>query len=429
MAKWRQWLVGMLALVLSGLPGTVQAASEVDILLDALVQNGTLTNVQAGLIRREIAETKEVRNKQLAKEIVPDSARNWNWKGDIRLRNEFRNGEGNSTDAGTANKVNRQRIRFRFGTEAKVADTLKVNLRLATGSTSDPVSTNQSFDVNFNKVTINLDLANVEWAPLVPGITKTAVVGGIMENPLWMVGPMVFDGDLSFHGAAVKLSQDVTPAVNIFTNNGVFVLDTNETEPSALWLTQVGSALKLFPDAPEEVLKNLKLTSAVAYHDYMNTYRNGSGRAGTDPLIRESQNNTDSVEDFNQLNPSVELASMVAGVPFSFFGDWVRNLELGKASSGYQFGVKVGKARIPFDLKSGWEAGYFFQRLEQNAAYDEFTDSDFLDGGTNNRGNVFWVTLATLKNSTAGVKFFTTQELKGAKDHEDRIQFDWITKF
>jgi hypothetical protein len=239
---------------------------------------------------------------------------------------------------------------------------------------------------------------------------------------------MVFDGDLSFHGVAAKVAQEMGP-VTLFTNNGVFVLDTNETEPSALWMTQVGTTLTPFPDAQEEVLKNMKLTGAVAYHDYMNTYRTATNGPGTDPLTRESQNNTDSVTDFNQFNPSVELASVVGGMPVSFFTDWVNNLELGKANNGFQFGVKLNKATVPWSLMKGWEAGYFFQRLEQNAVYDEFADSDFLDGGTNNTGNVFWLNLATLKNSTAGVKFFTTHELKGAKDHEARVQFDWVTKF
>ncbi len=437
MTKWRHWLkLGALITAVTCLPGISFAASEVDILLEKLVEKGVLSNIDAGIIRKEITETKEARNKEIAKDIVPTSARNWNWKGDIRLRNEFRDGEGDSSTAttntgrGTDNRVNRQRIRFRFGTEGKVAENLKANFRLATGTAGDPVSTNQSFDVNFTKVSIFLDSANLEWTPAVPGITKTTLIGGIMENPLWTVGPMVFDGDTTFHGLAGKVSQEMGP-VTVFTNNGIFVLDTDETEPSALWMAQLGASAKLFPDAAldDEFLVNLKLTGAVAYHDYMNTYRNASGRADTDPLVREAQN-TSAAEDFNQLNPTVELSSVVAGVPFSLFSDFVHNYggENG-ANNGFQFGVKLGKATTPWSLKNGWEAGYFFQRLEQDAAYDEFADSDFLDGGTNNHGNVFWITLATLKNSTAGIKFFKTENLKGAKDTETRIQMDWVTKF
>ena len=210
MGQWRWWaVVGILSLAVSGLPGAASAASEVDILLDKLVEKGVLSNVEAGLIRREISETKETRNKELAKEIVPDAARNWKWSGDIRLRDEVRNRQI-GTDGATANAdSHRVRIRFRYGVEAKVNDQLKVNARLATGSTTDPTSTNQSFDTFFAKKTIVLDLANLVYAPEVPGISKVELVGGMMEGPLWTATPMVWDGDLSWDGFAAKVTQQL----------------------------------------------------------------------------------------------------------------------------------------------------------------------------------------------------------------------------
>ena len=420
--NWKRWLwVGILAV--SCLPGAAAAESEMDILLNKLVEKGVLTNVEAGLVRREVNETKEARNKQIAKEIVPDSARNWKWKGDLRLRDEFRNRTG--TDS------NRQRIRFRYGFEGKVNDQLKVTARIATGDPTDPISTNQTFNTFFLKKSIFLDLANLEYTPEVPGISKTSLLGGIMENPLWTVTPMVWDGDLSWDGVAMKVSKEFGPAT-VFSNNGVFALDSDESEPAAVWVTQAGASVTPFADSEAEALKNLKLTGALAYHDYMNV--STSAKAGTDPLTREADN-TASAKDFNQLNPSVELASQVAGYPVSCFGDWVHNTTAGgHDNDGYAIGLKVGKATTPWSLKNGWEGGYFYETLQRDAAFDEFVDSDFGGGGTNRRGNVFWLTLATLKNSTVGVKYFFNQEaIKNAsaapKFREDRVQFDWVTKF
>src|SRR3989338_5445254 len=184
MAKWRQWLVGVL--VAGGLPGAAHAESEMDILLNKLVERGTLSAADASQIRREIADTKETHNKELAKEIMPDSSRNWKWKGDLRLRNEYRN----RTIGTGSGDFSRQRIRFRYGFEAKVNDQLKAGARFATGSTSDPVSTNQSFSTAFNHVNILLDRAYLEYSPEVPGITKVKLTGGIIENPFWLVGPL-----------------------------------------------------------------------------------------------------------------------------------------------------------------------------------------------------------------------------------------------
>jgi hypothetical protein len=433
------------ALALSCLPGVAQAESEMDILLNKLVEKGVLTGVEAGLIRKEVAETKETRNKQLAKEIVPDSARNWQWKGDIRLRDEYRNREGTGQD------FHRQRIRFRYGVTGKVSDQLKVTARIATGSTSDPVSTNQSFNTFFNKKNVVLDLANLEYTPEVPGLSKVALVGGIMESPLWTVGPMVWDGDLSWDGAAVKVSKEMGP-VSLFANNGVFLLDTDESEASSLWVTQGGVSITPFPDAQEELLKNLKLTGALAYHDYVNvsncrkagtnddgstsgTLAGSCTSGSTTTLNRETQNSPPA--DYNQLNPAFEIASTVNQMPVAVFTDWIHNTSANsKVNDGFQVGLKVGKAKNPFvsfsnglNLKDGWEAGYFFQQMQRDAAFDEFADSDFNDGGTNNKGHAFWVTLATLKNSTFGMKYLIGKQLEGAKDVENRVQMDWVTKF
>ncbi len=419
---WRWLLIG--ALVLGCLPRVAQAESEVEILLDALVQNGTITPVQAGQIRRQIAETKETRNKQMAKEIVPDSARNWKWGGDIRLRNEYRNRTGTGQD------VNRQRVRFRYGFDAKVTDNLKVGARLATGSTTDPVSTNQTFDQSFNHNAFVLDRAFAEYTPEIPGITELKLSGGKVENPFWLVGPLVWDDDLNFDGAAVHLAEDLSPTASVFTNNGVFLLQSGITEAASLWSTQGGVMLKPFPDSEEELLKNLKLTGAIAYHDYKNV---------TNPLSESTalttagglKGNTSGIRDLNLLNPTFELGSQYMDVPFGVFSDWVHNTAIssGNNNEGFMVGVKAGKARIPFDLLKGWEVGYFFQRLEPDAAFGAFTDSDFGNGGTNHLGHVWWLKLATLKNSSIQLKYFTTKEVTGSKNHADTFQTDWVTKF
>ena len=431
-----RWLLAR-AVVLGCGSGAAWAESEVDILLNKLVEKGVLSGIEAGQIHREITETKEARNKQIASEIVPDSARNWKWKGDLRLRNEYRNQEG----TGTAR--NRQRIRFRYGFEGKVTDQLKVNARIATGTSStggtggDPVSTNQSFDTNFVKKGINLDLANLEYTPEVPGLTQMKLIGGMTETPFWSVSPLVFDLDVSYDGAAMKISQMEGP-ITLFTNNGLFSLDTDETEPAALWITQAGVSVAPFADSENETLKNFKVTGALAYQDYMNVTT--AAKAGTDIIARENQNSSRAT-DFNQFNPNVEVASIVAGMPVSLYGDWVHNTSApSEDNDGFQVGVKVNKAITPWSLKYGWEAGYYFQQLQRDAEFDEFADSDFNDGGTNNHGHVFWITLATLKNSTFSVKYFIASELEkvfisgrptapDGKDHEDRIQVDWVTKF
>ena len=419
--RWQQWLlIGALVLGQHS-TSAAQATSEVDILLDKLVEKGVLSSADAGVIRREISETKETRNKELAKEIVPDSARNWTWKGDIRLRNDYRNRTGSGQD------VNRQRIRFRYGFDAKVSDALKVGARFVTGNTTDPISTNQTFDTSFNHKNFLLDRAFVQYTPDVRGVDDIKLIGGMMENPFWTVGQLVWDDDLNVDGAAVHLAKRFGPAT-VFTNNGVFPLQSGITEAAVLWSTQGGVSIQPFADAEADAAKHLKLTAAVAYHDYANV-SNPLSESTAQTTAGGAKGNTAGIQDFNLLNPTVELSTQHADVPCSIFGDWVHNTAVASGNNGFQVGLKVGKARRPLDLRTGWEGGYYFERIEPDAAFGPFVDSDFGNGGTDHRGHVWWTKFAVLKNSDMTFKYFNTEELKSAKNHADTFQADWVTKF
>ena len=420
MKSWRRWVV-VGVVVLSGLPGVAQAESDVDILLDTLVQNGTLTPVQAGQVRRQIAETKEARNKQLAKEIVPDSARNVKWSGDMRLREETRERVGDGKD------TNRQRIRFRLGMDAKVSDNLKVGARLASGSTTDPISTNQTLNTSFNHKTLVLDRAFTEYTPEVAALNEVKLTGGVIANPFWTLGQLVWDEDLNFDGAAVHLAKEFGP-VTLFTNDGMFSLDTDIVRSSALWSTQGGVILKPFTDTEDELLKNFKMTGAVAYHDYMNVTSKASDVTAV-TTAGGLKGNSGNLKDLNLLNPNFELASQYRDVPVSTFFDWVHNTGAPSQNDGFQVGVKLGKARVPCDLLKGWEGGYYYERLESDATFGAFSDSDFGNGGTNHTGNVYWLKVAVLKNSVVGLKIFQTTEVKLPKANANTYQMDWVTKF
>ena len=426
------WLVGGVLMI--GWSGTVVAAKDkVDVLLEKLVQKGILTNEEAGAIRQEVvqmeteeatpsvASTDEATTKALANAILPKWVQNMTWGGDIRLREESRNGTG------SGNNVNLQRIRFRLGMETKVADDFRVAARLATGSSSDQVSTNQSFNTSFNRVAFLLDRAYVAYTPEVAGIDQVKLTGGIIENPFWTVSEVVWDEDLNFDGAAAHAHTDLGPA-SLFVTGGLFSLQTAITEAASLWSIQGGASVRPFPHVEAEALNNLTLRGALAYHDYKNV---------TKPLSESTalttagglKGNTSGVQDFNLLDVAFQMASQVGWLPGKLWWEWAHNTAVASGNNGFQVGLGVGKAKTPFDLKEGWEAGYYFERLEPDATFGAFTGSDFGAGGTNHRGNVWWIKLAMLKNSQLGVKYYSAQEVKLPKSHEDRLQVDWLTKF
>ena len=420
MTRWVGWFVVGLVIV-SGWPAAARAQSEVDILLNKLIEKGILTQADASDVRKEVQQTKEARTTELAKEIVPESARNWKWSGELLLREEYRNRTGSGQD------INRQRIRFRYGFDAKVSDQLKVGARLTTGTTTDPGIPNQTFNTSFNHKNFLLDRAYVEYSPELPLVDEARVSGGMIANPFWTIGQLVWDEDVNFDGAAVHLAKIVGP-IAVFTNDGIFLLQSDISEAASLWSVQGGAVWKPLADSSAESLKHLKITGALAYYDYKNV---------TNPLSESTaittagglKGNSDTLKDLNLLNPTVEIMSQYAQIPFGVFSDWVYNTASAASNNGFQIGVKAGQARVPFDLRKGWEAGYYFERLQPNATFGALTDSDFGNGGTNHTGHVYWVKLATLKNSLMQLKYYNTQQIKGAKNHSDTFRADWVTKF
>jgi polyhydroxyalkanoate synthesis regulator phasin len=407
-------------------------ASEADVLLNKLVEKDILTASEAQEVRNEMSPELASHDKDMEEKLKKAGAE-WAQKisinGDIRLRNETRDR--------TSGNVGFQRIRFRLGVKAKVSDNLEVGARFATGGqaggikvksdmgtdligSSDPVSTNQTLSDTFAKKNFNLDQAYIKYSPET-SIGTLAIWGGIFDNP-FVATSLVWDGDLTFGGAALQWSKTVGPA-QPFLNGGVFPIDSGAmgSDNPAMYGTQIGVTLKPMWATGVEAIDNISLKTAVAHYDFSNV-------VASTTLPNSQQGNT--VGTFRELNPYVEITSQgFDGLPITLWGDWVKNTATPDQKNGSQFGIRIGKATTPWDIKKGWELGYFTQEIESNAAHDAFVDSDFGGGGTNRKGKVGYLTFATLKNSTATVKYLDADQITGTASHEKRIQVDWVTKF
>ncbi len=437
-ATLRGLLVGAL---LMGAPGAAQAVSDMELLLDTLVEKGVLTDLEAGNIRREITAQKPAQTKELAKEIVPKWAQSITFSGDLRLRQEsFKRDpveQSTSTTSPSSNSTetrHRQRARLRLGAKATVTDQLEAGLRLATGTNLDPIGTNQSFQDTFDKKDIFVDQMYLKYTtaggPL--EAVPATIVGGKFENPFYAT-PMLWDGDLTFEGGVWTVNPAVGP-VSLFATSGAFPLDelsTNGGDPM-LWGNQIGASWNIAPDATEEWLKNLSVKGAVGYYDFANmentvdTFTNTLGNTGvysggTAPNFTAFR----PTYDFDEVDLLGEVTSQVMGQPVKLYWDYVKNTAVADNDEGFHIGGKVGKADKPL----AWEGGYYYQRLEPDAVFGLFADSDFGEGGTNRSGHVYYAALGTLRNSTIGFKWLVTEQLTGPDRSIDRVQVDWVTKF
>lgn len=134
---------------------------------------------------------------------------------------------------------NRFRLRARLGLDADLMEGFTAGLRLATGSDSAPVSTNQTLGGsggNFSKYSLWLDRAFLKYEPFKntdlksPYADKSDVelTMGRFDNPFWTATDLVYDTDLGFDGLAVKGRHEVSPGITPFAVAGAFpIFNTN----------------------------------------------------------------------------------------------------------------------------------------------------------------------------------------------------------
>jgi len=208
-------------------------ASEVDILVDKLVEKGLLTDLEGDMI---LAETRREARRQdaysaasssSASSALPKWVQKMKLKGDFRLRFQY---ERKDEDKECRT---RGRIRYRLGIETDIVEQVKVGFGLASGSRNDPRSTNHTMENAFSSSDIGIDYAYVQYKPM-DGIK---MVGGKFKRKpyLWAPTDLLWDGDINPEGASFAMEHEITDDIKGFVNTGVWILDhegkTDKTDP------------------------------------------------------------------------------------------------------------------------------------------------------------------------------------------------------
>src|ERR1700733_6970860 len=105
----------------------------------------------------------------------------------------------------------RLRERFRLGIGSQVDDEWAIGLRLATGNTPNPVSTNQTLGNSLADDSFNLDRAFIRYQPT---SWVTAWLGRFPDP--WFTTDLVWDDDVNFDGVAVQLTPKINDQLKSF---------------------------------------------------------------------------------------------------------------------------------------------------------------------------------------------------------------------
>ena len=306
----------------------------------------------------------------LSDAFAKDIALRWKWKGDFRVRNE-------NIDQALAVERNRSRVRVRLGFDAEVNPTVRAGFQFATTENGDARSSNQTLgDVNSRKA-LDLDLAYVEWAP--NAVSKVTL--GKMKQPLVTTTSYFVDKDINPEGAALAFNHAPTGA---FVNAAMFdLVERGSAVDSTAVAMQVGLRGKLNDETAYVVavgqtnhraVKNQAVVQSGAAGGFFgNTTKTTGCAAGVATCL---------ANEFEVRNALAELSTVVADYPVTVFVDWAENAKAAKLNKALAYGVTLGKASLP----NSWEVGVVSQKVEKDALFGQWIDSDFAAGNTDGDG-------------------------------------------
>lgn len=456
----------------------------------ALQDDVTETKEELNFMKNELltrSRLLEKRADELERKLVEDVGGKLNkaswanrirWGGDIRLRyqKDFFDEENYDTlydpdkNEIVNTTVDRARYRYRVRLEAKAdvmekdpdfnAGKVEVGVRIVTGNTGDPVSTNDTLGDYLNKDSVVLDKAYVKWTykpdyPKFGKFPQATLVGGRFTNPYFSTD-LVWDSDVNLEGLALTLDSDtlLENPLKFYLTVGAFPLQEVEWYEKDKWLYAGQFGINY------ERTMGLSARTAVSYYNYKRTRGeffndpSGSFTNDSEPLFRQVGNalidiNTDPNHETYALAGDYRLLNVTAELDYDYWfpnhiilkTDYVKNLgfdaiEVARLMNmdsypeeieGYQFSLLFG---YPTPRGFGeWNASLSYKYVEGDAVFDAFTDSDFHLGGTNAKGWILKLEYGLSNNMWLTGRWISSDEIRSVPIAIDRFFLDFNARF
>lgn len=300
------------------------------------------------------------------------------WYQRIQLSGDFRTRyEGFYQD--TRPTRNRARMRARLTLDTKVNEDTRFTLRVASGDTGTPVSTNQTFSNYFLPKPISLDRAYLTYAP----VAASWLTLGAGKFPAPQAATqLVFDEDLNFEGGWEQVSWKAGERVDVTLGSLQTVVNEISGAADSYMLAGYGEVEVSFGR------HSLKLSAA----DYGWAHANAMAVASsggplesilTNAVVRAPGGNvTGFASRFNVVDAIAEatFATGRADYPLRVLADFAHNTRAASArDSGLWIEAEYGRAR----RSRSWSTGYTYGSIEQDATPSAYVFSDM--PGTNIR--------------------------------------------
>ncbi len=383
----------------------------------------------------------------------------------------------------------RLRFRFRAGAAVELEEGFSGGFRIATGDSSSPVSTNQSFGSsggNFSKYQLWLDRAFLSYHIDDFSGTDLHLDLGRFNNPFFS-SEVMWDDDLGFDGLAARGSFKLRDNMKLFATAGAFPIfntsfnfstnrpDKFDSTDKWLYGGQVGLDWKIKDD--------LSAKFAVAYYDFDGaegkfstpyiplTSSDAGDTDGTRPSFAQKGNTYmplrviiphDSNDDgarnqfqyFGLATPfrNVALTGRLdydgyEPIRLSLAGEVIKNVAFdrsrlskyavnnrGRSTGRFEGGdmawyLNFIAGSAAFEERGDWNVFLGYRHVESDSVIDGFTDSDFGVGGTNMKGFTLGGNYALSPSVRIGARWMSASEIAGPPLKSDVLQFDINAKF
>jgi hypothetical protein len=382
--------------------------------LDALeARNANLQQqVDALVAQNAILRERQVRADDVVARSAPAaSAAADRWTDRIRIKGDFRfRRESTDNEADGADRT-REGLRARFGAQIVVNDRIQGEIALGTGG-ANPRGGSATLGGGSSRKNFDLDLAYMSWRAR----DDLALTFGKMRQPFFRPGFSGFiDNEIRPEGIAIAYGG----AQGAFGSAFRYWLEERpQAGDSMLTGAQVGWRAPVGP---------AKVVLGMGYYDFssvqgqlsrfgngvMNEFGNSVIGAGADARY---------VSDYDIAQAFGELSFDLGAAPVTLFADYGYNSAAEPArDTAYNVGAIVGKA----DAMGRWELGAMTQRVEKDALFAQWLDSDFGGGFADNRGAAYRVSWMLLRNTLLNLTYYDTEyDVEGGPAHYRHWQLD-----
>lgn len=346
-----------------------------------------------------------------ASDPMPDWVSRIGFNGDFRFRHET------IEDTALADDRTRESIRARLNASIRLHDSLNGEIGFASGG-RDPRGGSSTLGATSSRKETGLDLAYVTWRP----IRSLAVTAGKMRQPFFRPGASTFiDSEIRPEGVAIAY-QDPS---GIFGSAFHYWLEERASQADS---TLLGGQLGWGGEIGAVALK-----VGAGYYDYGSVQGRQTGFGGG--LLNELGNSVIGSGasavfryDYDIAQLFAQADFMIGALPVQLFSDLARNSAADDGlDTAYSLGFLVGKANAP----GHWEFGAYKQKVEQDALFGQWLESDFAGGVTDSEGYVYRVARMVAKHVLLNLTYLDTAydvDL-GAKGDYDRWQLDFNFMF